>query len=497
MLESSPALFYLASPVDFTALYLSPQAEAMLGYSMAEWSANPGLWAEILHPDDRARVRAEFEEAARGGRPFRAEYRLLTKAGEVRWVRDHAALVDDASGRGKLIQGVVLDITGEVVARESAERATRASAATTTFFDSVFEYLPLGVAKVDLAMKVTAANARLGELLWTREGNMVGASVAEFLEPEDLVRVIEEFRPLFRGAVDRIESTTHARRTDGERVWLHWTATTVRRPDGVVDHFLAMFEDITAKHAAEATAIENLAAVERLNRLKSEFVSVVSHEFRTALTGIQGFSEMLRDAKLTSAQVREFATDINNDALRLNRMITEMLDLDRIESGMMTLNLAAVDVNAVIGEAVDRAKASGGSTHQFELVLDPKLPLITADGDRAFQVVANLLSNAVKYSPGGGRIIIRSRAEPRAIVVSVQDHGMGIAPAFIDRVFERYERYASKATDRILGTGLGLAIAREIVEMHGGTIGVESTEGQGSVFHFTLPRVHPPEVHPK
>src|SRR5207302_7702303 len=140
-----------------------------------------------------------------------------------------------------------------------------------------------------------------------------------------------------------IESDTNAVRSTGEDIWLHWTATSVRRPDGKIDYFRVMFEDVSARHAAEAAAMANLAELDRTNRLKSEFISIVSHELRTALTGIQGFSEILRDTPgLAPEDVNEFAGDIHKDALRLNRMITEMLDLDRMESGRVTLNVTEV-----------------------------------------------------------------------------------------------------------------------------------------------------------
>jgi signal transduction histidine kinase len=247
-----------------------------------------------------------------------------------------------------------------------------------------------------------------------------------------------------------------------------------------------MFEDVTAKRQAELAALNSLAALERLNYLKSEFVSVVSHEFRTALTGIQGFSEIIRDEDLSREDVKEFATDINNDALRLNRMITEMLDLDRIESGRMTLTAAFHDVNEICREAVGRAQAAT-EKHRLALDLDPTLPPVNCDGDRITQVISNLLSNAIKYSPLGGEITLRSRHDTSVATFSVSDQGVGLPAEGLSTVFERYERYADKMTDKVVGTGLGLPIARQIVEMHGGKIGVESMVGKGSTFWFNLP----------
>jgi signal transduction histidine kinase len=315
---------------------------------------------------------------------------------------------------------------------------------------------------------------------------MVGAHFGQFLAPEEVERVIAIFRPLWEGRVDRIESDSLARRNDRTRVWLHWTATTVRNSEGRIAHFLVMFEDTTAKHQAEEAAAAALAELERLSHLKSEFVSVVSHEFRTALTGIQGFSELMRDEDMGPDEVKDFAKDINADAQRLNRLITEMLDLDRMEAGRQTMHRAPLDLNAILLDAVERARVSH-SAHVFTTQLDPALPILAADSDRLVQVISNLLSNAVKYSPAGGEIRVRSLLAEDGVTVSVLDHGLGMPASFLPRLFQRYERYENTATDRIIGTGLGLPIARQIIEMHAGRIWAESTEGVGSEFHFTIP----------
>jgi signal transduction histidine kinase len=246
--------------------------------------------------------------------------------------------------------------------------------------------------------------------------------------------------------------------------------------------------DLAAALAAQEAANEEL---ERLNRTKSEFVSIVSHEFRTALTGIQGFSEMMRDEDFTPDEMKEYAGDINNDAQRLNRMITEMLDLDRMESGRVELNVGEVDLNQLIAEVAERARPSA-PTHPICLELDEALPPLVADRDKLTQVLTNLVSNAVKYSPEGGEILLSSSREDPVAHVRVQDHGMGIPPEALEKVFERFSRVESGTSRYIQGTGLGLPIVQQIVQMHGGRAWVESTLGEGSTFQFTVPLAGPP-----
>src|SRR5262249_29277118 len=156
---------------------------------------------------------------------------------------------------------------------------------------------------------------------------------------------------------------------------------------------------------------------ERLNRLKSDFVSIVSHEFRTALTGIQGFSEMIRDEDLALDEVKEYAGDINHSAQRVNRMISEMLDLDRMESGRMSMHRERVALASVIAEVVGLLRPAAPK-HVVSVQVDASLPRLVADRDKLVQVVTNLVSNAIKYSPNGGDIALRCSAAGEAIHLS-------------------------------------------------------------------------------
>jgi signal transduction histidine kinase len=234
-------------------------------------------------------------------------------------------------------------------------------------------------------------------------------------------------------------------------------------------------------------AREQLAAanevLKRVNRLEEEGLSNASHEFRNALIGIQGYSELLLNEKVTASEVSEYATEIEHEALRLNRLITNMLDLDRLESHRATLNLGLTDLNRILRSAADRGAAASAG-HTFALDLDGTLHPFMADSDRLTQVAANLVSNAVKYSPEGSEVRIVSRLSDGVIRVSVGDQGHGIRPGDLARVFSRFERIA---TEKVSGTGLGMPISKEIIELHHGKMWVESTFGVGSTFFFELP----------
>jgi signal transduction histidine kinase len=238
---------------------------------------------------------------------------------------------------------------------------------------------------------------------------------------------------------------------------------------------------------------EALSELQRLNQelihasqVQRNFVATVSHEFRTALTTIQGFSELMRKETLDPEEIPEYAAYIFAEAKRLGRMITDLLDLERMKSGRMPLKREHMDLNALIKNVLEHLRATS-SKHTFRLQLDDTLPECMGDSDKLAQVVTNLVMNAIKYSPHGGEILVGSQVEEQMAQVWVQDHGIGIPSESLEEVFVPYCRIDAGTTRYIKGTGLGLSISRQIIQMHGGHTWVESSLGQGSCFHFTIP----------
>ena len=243
----------------------------------------------------------------------------------------------------------------------------------------------------------------------------------------------------------------------------------------------------------EAATAELRAANERLkelDRLKDDFVSHVTHELRTPLTSIRAFSEILLDnSDIEPAERERFLRLIVEESERLTRLINQVLDLSKLESGRAEWQIEDVDVRAVLEDAVATAQQATGD-RQVELVLraDGELPPVSADRDRVKQVLLNLLSNAAKFcDPRRGRIEVRLAAFDEEVRVDVSDNGPGITPAERDRVFEKFRQAGETLTGKPKGTGLGLPISRGIVTRLGGRMWVESEPGEGATFSFTLP----------
>jgi two-component system phosphate regulon sensor histidine kinase PhoR len=338
-----------------------------------------------------------------------------------------------------------------------------------------------------LDMTIIQANPRFAELLRRAPAKILGVPLTTYLPPDEAVGAAGQFQKLADGSTGAADSETEAIRGDGTTMWMHWSATAVRKTDGDVDYFIAMFNDTTARHESEVAAVANINVLERLNRLKSEFLTMVTHEFRTALFGIQGFSELMRDTEqLDLPAVKGFANDIYNDAHRLDELLDRMLDLDQMEADKVVIHLAPIDLSAAIVAAVARARAASAK-HVISVDIGPDLQWIDGDAVRLSQLLGVLLDNAIKYSPLGGAIEVTCYEEPGQVVVSVVDHGLGMPPDFDGQIFARYQWSANNPTTKVMGTGLGLPMARQIVEMHGGRIWFESAPGLGSAFHFSVP----------
>ncbi len=225
--------------------------------------------------------------------------------------------------------------------------------------------------------------------------------------------------------------------------------------------------------------------IRRLEKAKSEFVSMVSHELRTPLTSIQGFSEILESKDLEPEKKQEFYRIILNESERLSRLINNLLNLSRIEAGI-ELNREMTDLVELVGEDIELFQ-SQTEIHRFKYLGSQQLPMVYCDQDRMHQVVKNLLSNAVKYSPQGGPIEVETGVEGKYVTLSVTDHGIGIPQDDLPHIFERFRRAENQGLSGITGTGLGLAIVKHLVELHGGKISVRSEPGRGSTFTVYVP----------
>jgi signal transduction histidine kinase/CheY-like chemotaxis protein len=285
-------------------------------------------------------------------------------------------------------------------------------------------------------------------------------------------------------------------RGDGklEEHFFRFNLEPTRDADGSVYGMMAMAMDITeqvlARKALEKTTMEReklLAQLEAANHAKDEFLATVSHELRTPLTSILGWTHILAESS-EPARLQKGLAVIERNAKAQARLIEDILDISRIISGKVRMNMRPVDPVAVVRAAIEVIRPLAVAkkiqiADQIEAV-----PPLNADEERLQQTVWNLLSNAVKFTPPGGEIAVRLRLEGGWVVITVQDNGKGISPDFLPHVFDRFRQHDNSTTKFQAGLGLGLAIVRHLVELHGGRVTARSEgEGHGAVFELSLP----------
>jgi len=227
--------------------------------------------------------------------------------------------------------------------------------------------------------------------------------------------------------------------------------------------------------------------IEEMSRNKDEFVAAATHELRTPITTIKGYVQVLQErfSKLGDAKTAAHLTKINAQIDRLNTLIGDLLDVTKIKSGKLEFHLDSYNFDELVKEVVDALQFT---TDKHTLVTElSSFKTLFGDRERILQVISNILANAIKYSPAGGEILIKSSADNQAVHLSIQDSGVGIPEDKKGKVFERFYRVEGSKESTFPGLGLGLYISSEIIQRHGGTIGVESIWGKGSTFYVSLP----------
>lgn len=252
-----------------------------------------------------------------------------------------------------------------------------------------------------------------------------------------------------------------------------------------------MVRDERGHPAATAIIFNDITDIRNIERMKTAFVSTVSHELKSPLTSIKGFiSTLLSDEEgyYDKDTVRGFYQIIDRECERLIRMINDLLNVSRIEAGhALELYPEPVDLLPLIEKVVTVQKSYTTDKHTLSIDVDKDLPIIVADEDKIDQVLTNLISNAIKYSPLGGEITVSAHRDGKGILFGIADHGIGIPAEHLPRVFDHFHRVDNRNTRQVGGTGIGLTIAKHLVEAHGGKIWVESQVGNGSTFWFSLP----------
>jgi PAS domain S-box-containing protein len=534
--------------IDFVSEYV----EKMLGYSTDEWLSTPNFWLSIVHPDDAGRAAEEAAAIFATRKGGTSRFRWLAKDGRAVWVEAQSVVVCDDSENPIGMRGVTMDITERKRAEDAQRFLAEASGLLAGSLD--YEITLGSVAKLavpNLAdwciVHIIGANGRLRQLAVVHSDPAKEQAARKLQErypvnPDRAIgvpNVLRTGRPEFYPVVNQERLEMVARNQEVASVLRelnlkscmivplvarnrtlgtitlataesnrYYDANDLKLAEDLA-HRIALAVDnarlyreaqdaVTAREDAlrirdELLKREHLAReeAETANRSKDEFLATVSHELRTPLNAILGWAHMLRSNRLDdTTQIRALET-IERNAKSQAQLIEDILDVSRIVTGKLRLDVRPVVLDAVVDAAIEAVRpAADAKEIRIDNILDPSAGPVSGDPNRLQQVIWNLVANAVKFTGRGGRVQVHLQRVASSIEITVRDTGQGISAEFLPYVFDRFRQADATSTRRHGGLGLGLAIVRHLVEMHGGTVEATSPgETLGATFTVKLPPI--------
>jgi PAS domain S-box-containing protein len=463
---------------------LSAGAAFLSGFERQSMRVPAGEVTSRIHPEDLPGVGAVIERAIQKGESYRVDCRVMLPDGELRWIRSqaHVQMVDGHAAR---ITGAIIDITRERVLldrlRESAERMRLAE-----------ETAGFGVWESDRqAQSVTVSEGmlRLHELPAGAPLTYTARDIATMLDPDYIAALRAATDESFETG-KRIQIEIPVRSQDGTTRWHRIQARPEFR-NGEPWRLIGATLDVTSERQMRLSLEQARAKAEAAAKAKTEFLANMSHEIRTPLNGVLGMTQLLLDTPLTPQQ-RDWVETAMGSGTALLSIINDILDFSKIEAGKLAIDVRSFDLRRLLEDVAGILSAKAADKAVDLMVrYSPGTPVhLVGDADRIRQVVLNLANNAVKFTDKGHVVISAEALEQdgvgATIRIAVTDTGIGIPPQALETLFDKFTQADSSTTRKYGGTGLGLAISKRLVELMRGDLFVQSREGRGSTFNFTL-----------
>jgi PAS domain S-box-containing protein len=473
------------------ALFVSDRLSEKLG-------VEPGVLADLrsfgrrIHPDDRAAVAAARDAHLNGDADLSIECRILHGSGAFRWYLIRGEALRDESGVVQRLCGSLTDVTDRKQAELHLAESAAQIAAERARLAAFVEHAPAAIAMFDARLEFVCASRRWLDMFAGGREAQVGAPFFDLVRrpPRGWRGCISQ---VLGGEVVRVDDELWQPNNDPAARHLRWEA----RPwldDWLGEAgILLSAQDITDDHARAFELATMRDAADSANRAKSEFLATMSHEIRTPMNGVLGFTQLLLDTPLDAEQ-RDYVHTIESSGQALLALINDILDYSKIEAGRLTVEAFDFELDPII-EEVASLLSPQATARGVDLLVDlgSQSPVhLYGDPTRLRQVLINLIGNAIKFTERGHILIEIGGEADGAIAISVSDTGIGMSEAVQRALFRKFVQGDSTTTRRFGGTGLGLAICKQLVELMGGTISVESKPGVGSRFWFTMPRAREP-----
>ncbi|WP_145980879.1 PAS domain-containing protein [Magnetospirillum sp. ME-1] len=437
---------------------------------------------EMIHPDDRDRVREEMN-ALRNGGAFEVEHRIIANGGEVKWVTARAQLTTSETGEPQEILGTVQDITEKM----RAETAIREHQALLLEVQSVAN---LGYYDYDMRADRWRSSPILDEIFGIGPDYLrSGQGWLDLVAPEMKAELAAYLAEIQAGDHDFDKAYAIVRQSDSTLRWVAGLGRIERDAGGKPVRMVGTIRDITEQRCAEQELRDKAAELERSNTELEQFAYVASHDLREPLRMVSSYVDLLarRYNDRLDDDAREFIAFAKDGATRMDRLILDLLEYSRI--GRITRPMLPVALGPVVERAL-RALSVKIEESGAEIATPPEvLPTVLGDGEELMRLFQNLIGNAIKYRSPERKPVITIEAENtgKEWIITVVDNGIGIEPKYYDRVFLIFQRLHRRG--EFEGTGIGLAVCKKIVEHHGGRIWVTSTPGEGTRFSVTLPPI--------
>jgi PAS domain S-box-containing protein len=471
---------------DLKVLQASPSTRQTFGLTPADRLGATAL--DVVIADDRERVEGDlrryFQEQRR--EPFIIRFGAQHTDGHSLTIEARGLVFSDESGRTPRAVIVSRDISDAV----TAEVALADSVSLTS---AIIEAAPDSITTIDNQLRVINSSPGSERLFGISRADRKGDDVRFIVHPDDRFEYVAALERLFlQDTDDTITMRFRAHHSDGRWMRIQTRTRLLRNVDGQVRRAVMISRDVTEEFAAQEAMKNAKEAAEQSNLAKSEFMSRMSHELRTPLNSVLGFSQILQ-MELESPDQQELVDHIFKSGSHLLELINEVLDISRVESGHISVSIESVSINDVVDECV-RIMTPQASVAGIELIDHVAMDTqVLADQQRLTQVLLNLVSNAVKFNSEHGTVTIGSETRDGRVRLNVVDTGPGIEPEMVERLFTAFERLDADARG-IQGTGLGLAHSKSLIEVIGGSVGVESVPGKGSTFWIDLPATDVPRL---
>jgi PAS domain S-box-containing protein len=494
LLEQSPTPIWHCGP-DGTYKYVNPAWLRFTGRTIEQALADG--WTRGIHQEDAARCLEIFRQRREHRQPFETAYRRLRHDGIYRYVVDRAVPFYDAREEFQGLVGNCVDIHDYRRHGHPAKEFDEFRFLADLIPHMIFTTTPEGQNEF--------SNQFAADIMGHDSEHLTGERWAAAVHPDERPELFARWSHcLITG--ETFEMLYRVRRAvDGQYRWFLGRAAPLRGPDGRIMKWFGLVTDLHDQQMAEIERIELLereqkarADAEAANRLKDEFLATLSHELRTPLSAILGWVQLLRTETLTDAQRVHALETIESNAQLQTQLVADILDVSRIITGKLRLEIKWIDLEGVVSAAIETLRpAASAKRIAVELRVDPRLGAIRGDPDRLQQVMWNLLSNAIKFCPRGGRVEVTIAPVDNQIEIVVTDNGEGISAEILPHIFERFRQGDNSSKRRHSGLGLGLAIVRHLVELHGGVVVAESPgPGLGSMFRVQLPKLAIPAFDP-